>query len=78
MRPGPVYDAMHKAPAAALDWLALTGRTAHWLKWSGGGVGERGCRVANARGLGCLLCVCARIATLWVAGLGASGMGLLE
>lgn len=30
--PGPVYDAMHKAPVAALDWLALKGRTAHWLR----------------------------------------------
>lgn len=26
---------MHKTPTAALDWLALRGRAAHWLSWSG-------------------------------------------
>lgn len=41
---------MYKAPAAALDWLALKGRTAHWLKWNGGEAGRHGCRVADAEG----------------------------
>lgn len=42
-----VDDAIHKAPVAALDWLAPGGRTAHWLKWREGGAGGRGCRVAD-------------------------------
>ncbi|EGW06268.1 Pyrroline-5-carboxylate reductase 1, mitochondrial [Cricetulus griseus] len=41
---------MLKAPVAALGWLAPGGRSAHWLKCSGGGTCGRGCRVADAEG----------------------------